>query len=56
MNLKKPALSLALATVLNTGATQAAVIDISYDGLFTFPDPDGHALQNTSYPYYGDTT
>ena len=56
MNLKKSALSIALASVLNTGTSQAAVFDMSYDGLFTFLDPDGRALQNTSYPYYGDTT
>lgn len=59
MNLKKTLLSSAVAAAL-TGAVaapaQADVIDMSYDGLFTMLDPGGIALQNTSYPYYGDPT
>jgi len=56
MNLKKSTLTIALASVLSAGAAQAAVIDMSYAGLFTMQDPAGVALQNSSYPYYGDTT
>ena len=59
MNLNKTLLSAAVAAAL-TGAVatpaQADVIDMSYDGLFTMLDPGGIALQNTSYPYYGDPT
>jgi len=54
MNLKKSALSIALASALCTGTTQADIIDMSYEGLFTMLDPGGVSLQNTSYPYYGD--
>ena len=56
MNLKKTAISAALASMFATGASQAAVIDMNFDGLFTMLDPAGVVLQNTSYPYYGDTT
>ena len=56
MNLKKSTLSMALAAILNTGTSQAAVIDMYYDGLFTMLDPGGIPLQNTTYPYYGDPT
>ena len=56
MKLNKTALSIALATSLNTGLTQAAVIDMNWSGLFTMLDPYGVQLVNTAYPYYGDTT
>jgi len=56
MNIKKSALSLALASVLSTGTSQANVIDMNFNGLFTMLDPGGKALPNTSYPYYGDTS
>ena len=56
MNLKKSALSIALATMLNTGASQAAVIDMDYSGLYTFLDPGGVVVVNTSLPYYDDPT
>ncbi|MCK4706902.1 MAG: VPLPA-CTERM sorting domain-containing protein [Gammaproteobacteria bacterium] len=56
MNLKKSTLSLALASVLSAGSAQAAVIDMDFDGLFTMLSSAGAVLQNTSYPYYGDTT
>lgn len=59
MNLKKTAISTAMAVAL-TGVfatpAQAAIIDMSYTGLFTLLDPGGVVLQNTSYPYYGDST
>ena len=59
MNLKKTFLSTAVSAVL-AGAiaapAQADVIDMDYVGLFTMLDPGGTQLQNTSYPYYGDTT
>ena len=59
MNLNKTLLSAAVVTAL-TGAvaapSQAAVLDMTYDGLFTMLTSAGAPLQNTSYPYYGDTT
>lgn len=56
--LKKTVLCVALAGTLGGVATQAAadVINVSFNGLFTMLDPSGTALQNTSYPYYGDPT
>lgn len=59
MNLKKAALSMAIASALSTAITapvQAAVIDMDFAGLFTMLSPAGVALQNTAYPYYGDST
>ena len=56
MNLKKSTVSITLATLLNVSTSQAAVIDMNYDGLFTWLDPAGGAGANTSYPYYGDPT
>ena len=54
---KKTTLSLALLSVLSTDICQASVIDMDFSGLFTVLDPSGsNALQNSSYPYYGDTT
>ena len=55
MNFKKSAIALALASVVTTGATQAEIIYMDYSGLFTMLSPTGAVLQNTSYPYYGDT-
>ena len=59
MNLNKSLVSTAVAAAL-TGAlaapAQAAQINMDYAGLFTMLAPDGVPLQNTSYPYYGDTT
>jgi hypothetical protein len=59
MNVKKTVLSAAVAGAL-TGAiatpANAFVLDFDYSGLFTMLDPGGTQLQNTSYPYYGDTT
>ena len=56
MKLKISLLSTALASALCTGTTQAAVINMDFDGLFTVLSSSGAVLQNTSYPYYGDTT
>ena len=58
MNFKKSALSIALGTVLGLSATasQAAVIGMDFDGLFTMLDPGGIQLGNTSLPYYADYT
>ena len=59
MNLNKSLVSTAVAAAL-TGAlaapAHAAILDMSYVGLFTMLSPTGVALQNTSYPYYGDPT
>ena len=54
--IKKTTLSLALVSVLSTGTSQAYVIDMSFDGLFTMLDPRGAVVENFSYPYYGDAT
>ena len=59
MNVKKSAISAAVATALAISVvapSQAAIIDMDYDGLFTMLDPGGKGLQNTSYPFYGDPT
>lgn len=56
MKLKQSVLSLALASVLTTTTSQAAIIDMSYSGLFTFLDPGGVVVVNTSLPYYDDPT
>ena len=60
MNLKKSALSVAISTVIGLGSvniSQAAIIEMDYNGLFTFVDPAGNnALTNTSKPYYYDAT
>lgn len=58
MNMKKTLLSAAVAATL-TGAmapAQAAVMEFSWDGLFTIVNGSGAPTANTSYPYYGDTT
>lgn len=59
MNLNKTLLSAAVVTALTGAAAapaQAAILDMTYDGLFTMLTSAGSVLQNTSYPYYGDTT
>ena len=60
MNYKKTALSLALASALTTlissGASQAATIDMDFEGLFLLLDPAGNNVGNTSKPYYYDST
>lgn len=59
MNLKKTAISAAMATALSAGVAapaSAAVLDFTWDGLFTMLDPNGNPLGNTSYPYYYDPT
>ena len=56
MNLKKSTLSIALASALSSTVSQATVIDMDYSGLFTVLGSSGNVLQNTSYPYFGDTT
>ncbi|MCK4709004.1 MAG: hypothetical protein KAU21_10345, partial [Gammaproteobacteria bacterium] len=56
MNLKKSTLSMALASAIATTSSQAAILEFDYEGLFTVLDPAGSVLQNSSYPYYGDTT
>jgi len=35
---------------------EAAILDFDFDGLFTMVYGSGAPTQNTSYPYYGDTT
>ena len=58
MKIKKTALSIALGAALglSTTASQGGIINMDYSGLFTMLDSGGTALQNTSYPYYGDPT
>ena len=59
MNFKKSLLSTAVAATLSAAIVapaQAAVINMDYSGLFTMLSPTGVALQNTSYPFYGDAT
>ena len=60
---KKTALNIALTTALGVstmGVSSVAqadtIVDFSFDGLFTMLTSTGTALQNTSYPFYGDTT
>jgi hypothetical protein len=62
MNLKKTALASAVAISLGAGmaavptAASAAIVSATFDGLFTMLNSSGAPTQNTSYPYYGDTT
>ncbi|MFK5950370.1 MAG: hypothetical protein QM500_16555, partial [Methylococcales bacterium] len=59
MNLKKSLLTTAVAATLSAAImapAQADVINMDFNGLFTMLDPTGKALQNTSYPFYGDAT
>jgi hypothetical protein len=62
MNLKKTALASAVAISLGAGVAavpmtaSAAIVNASFDGLFTMLNPAGAPLQNSSYPYYGDPT
>jgi hypothetical protein len=59
-SIKKAVLTAAVVTALGAGSmadtASADVYDITFTGLFTMLDPSGTALQNTSYPYYGDPT
>jgi len=59
MNIKKRLLNVAVISSL-TGAlatpVQAEILTFDFDGLFTIVTPSGLPVQNTSYPYYGDTT
>jgi len=52
--MKKPILAIAITATLATSAANAAIIDMDYNGLFSLLAPTGEAIQNTSYPYYGD--
>ena len=59
----KKILSAAISTAFSVGVglssisvSQADTYDFSFSGLFTMLDSAGVPLQNTSYPYYGDTT
>ena len=59
MNLKQTTLSVAIGSVLGLGAanvSQAAIIDMDYEGLVSLLDPGNRILSNTSKPYYYDTT
>jgi len=59
MDAKKTVLNTALATAIASAVVapaQADVIDFSFEGLFTIVNAAGDPTQNTSYPYYGDTT
>jgi len=54
--MKKSILAIAITASLASSTVNAAIIDMDYNGLFVMLDPSGIALQNTSYPYYGDPT
>lgn len=57
--LKRTTLSAALIGIIGSTAispARAETIELSWNGLFTWLDSSGSALQNTSYPYYGDPT
>lgn len=59
MNMKKSLLSAAVAATLSAAvatSAQADTLQMSFDGLFTMVNAAGAPNQNTSYPYYGDTT
>ena len=60
MNLQKNLLTITLGSIIGTGSVQALNLPetyvMDYEGLFTFIDPDGGTVMNTSYPYYGDPT
>ena len=62
MNLKKTALSAAIAVTMGItiaaapGTASAAAVTGDWTGLFTIVNSAGAPTQNTSYPYYGDTT
>jgi len=62
MNLKKTALASAVAISLGASVAavpttaSAAIVNATFDGLFTLLNASGAPNQNTSYPYYGDTT
>lgn len=56
---KKTLLSASIAAVICTSpvVASASVVHLDFSGLFTLLDPTyGVAVQNTSYPYYGDPT
>ncbi len=58
MNIRKTALTIAMTTALGISATasQAAIIDLDFTGLYTLLDNSGIVLANTSKPYYYDAT
>lgn len=59
MNFKKTALSAAVVAALGGAVVvpaEAAVLDFSWNGLFTILNSANAPTQNTSYPYYGDPT
>jgi hypothetical protein len=59
MYAKKTLLAAAVSTAMGATAIEAQALPImnaDWSGLFTILNPDGVALQNVSYPYYGDPT
>ena len=56
MNIKKSALSIALASVISSGVVLADIIDFDYDGLFVLLTPTGSGIVNDSLPYYYDAS
>ena len=57
--MKKSLLSAAVAATLSAAVAtpvHADTLQMSFDGLFTMVNAAGAPNQNTSYPYYGDTT
>lgn len=56
--MKKQLLHTLIVSTLITAApaVKSDIIDMNFDGLFTMLSPSGSVVQNTSYPYYGDTT
>jgi hypothetical protein len=58
MNMNKTVTSVALVMSMAgiSAPAQSAVLDFEWNGLFTMLSPNGGAVKNTSYPYYGDPT
>jgi hypothetical protein len=57
MKMKKSTLAIALAAIFNTSISEAIIIDMNYDGLFTMVDPQNNFFQNKGNgTYYYDPT
>jgi hypothetical protein len=59
MNIKKTLLATAVTTAMGATAIEAQadhIFSADWSGLFTILNSSGTGLQNSSYPYYGDTT
>ena len=59
MDAKKTLLNTAVIAAMSgaiIAPAQAVTLEFAFDGLLTIVSPVGDPTQNTSYPYYGDTT